>query len=92
MAKTNKNPPKKVMNHLNEVSITATRLGKPSTTTRLYPQGSVRNSQLDSIKSANPSLGKAIGKPVKANKYTSAQFGTLQSDLIKSAIKPKKKK
>lgn len=91
MAKNSNPKPKKPI-VLNEVSITATRLGKASTSTRLYPRGEVSNAKLDSVRKANPSLGKAIGQPVKANKYTSAQFGANQSDLIKSAIKPKKKK
>ena len=91
MAKSNKNPKPKSSNLLNEVSITATRLGKASTTTRLYPKGEVKNKSLDSIRSANPSLGRAIGKPF-AKAGQQAQYGANQSDLIKQAIKPKKKK
>lgn len=89
-ASTSKSP-KKVLNHLNEVKITATRLAKPSTTTRLYPKGEVKNTQIDSIRRANPSLGRAIGQPSR-KPGQQAQFGTNQSDLIKQAIKPRKKK
>lgn len=88
MAKTN-NPKKPKV--LNEVSITATRLAKPKGVTRLYPSGSVSNKSLDSIRSANPKLGKMIGKPISKSGEL-AQYGTSQSDLIKSALKPKKKK
>lgn len=78
----------KPTNTLDEVKITATRLAKPSGVTGLYPKGSVKNSQLDSIRKANPALGRKIGKPI-ANSQD--RYGSSQSDLIKSAIKPKKK-
>lgn len=74
---------------LSEVTISSTRLVKPKTTTRLYPKGEVANKSLDSLRSANPKLGKLIGKPAVKN-GEQGQYGASQSDLIKSALKKKK--
>lgn len=93
MAKSNNPKPKKPI-VLNEVSITATRLGKRPTSTPFKSGGlvkSVENKTVDSIRRANPALGRAIGQPVgKAGQVK--KYGDAQKDLILQAIKPKKKK
>lgn len=74
---------------LEEVTVTARPIKKkmaPSTT-RLYPKGEVENSKVDSIKKANPKLGRLIGSPNKG--LGKAQYGASESDLIKKALKRK---
>lgn len=86
MAKTKKSP-RPVQ--LKEVTITAKKPTIKDQTISLYPKGTVRKSQIDSIKSANPKLAKVIGSPI-AKKGQKPQYGTNSSDLIKQATKKRK--
>ena len=89
MAKRKDDKPKPVM--LGEVKITASRLAKPNTKTRLYPKGEANTKSIDSLKSINPKLGKLIGNPI-VRKGEVPQYGANSSDIIKKALAPKKVK
>ena len=75
---------------LGEVKVTATRLGKAKTMTRLYPKGEASTKSIDSLKSLDPKLKKLIGNPI-VRKGQVAQYGANSSDVIKKALAPKKK-
>lgn len=81
--------PKPVM--LGEVKITASRLAKPNTKTRLYPKGEANTKSIDSLKATDAKLGKLIGNPI-IRKGQAPQYGTNSSDIIKKALVPKKVK
>ena len=80
--------PRPVM--LGEVKVTATRLGKANTKTRLYPKGEASTKSIDSLKAIDPKLKKLIGNPI-VRKGEVAQYGANSSDVIKKALAPKKK-
>lgn len=86
-------PKKKSPIQLKEVKIKGKRIPKsdPKSATR---SGEVSTRRVDSIKKANPALGKVIGKPYKGSGGMDS-YGPDASDAIKKGLSPspsKKKK
>lgn len=76
---------------LDEVKVTATKLAKANTKTRLYPSGVANTKSIDSLKATDPKLGKLIGNPI-IRKGQTPQYGSGSSDIIKKGLAPKKAK
>lgn len=88
-----KNPEDPKIKTLPEVKVTATRIKKKPVVepeVSLYPKGSVKKRTVDSLLKARPELTKPVGKPTQKPGHQ-ARYGTTQSDIIKSALKKKKK-
>lgn len=66
------------------------RVGNKNNMSALKPGGEVATRRVDSIKKANPQLGRVIGKP-GVGSGGMATYGAAASDAIKAGLSKKKK-
>lgn len=89
MAKKKTTPKKQTTTASPKKSTTRVIKGDTTNFSVLKSGAQVPTRKIDSIKKANPTLGKAIGKASK-DKYGNNWYGDVASDAIKSGLKGKK--